>query len=115
MAFKLSGSLNTPMFLLTPQTASSYGVKTKTYPEGENGELFYGTFRTFGGTDKDINGVYVVENTATIETYYRPDITADCHIYISNLGYYEIIGEPENISLRNQYLLFKIRRLNTNA
>ena len=113
MAFKISGSFNVPMFLLIPETVNSYGVKTKTCPE--EGLLFYGSFKTFGGTDREVNGVFVVENTATIDTFYRPDIKADCRIYIPDLGFYEIIGEPENISMNNQFMRFRVRRLNTNA
>ena len=99
---------STPLFLLKPTYSTSYGVETKTFPEC--GELFYGTFRTFGGTERETNGVYVVEDTATIETWYRPDIRSDCRVKTQDGTEYEIIGTPENIEMRNQYLVFKVRR-----
>lgn len=98
---------STPLLLYKPTYTKSYGVETKVYPE--RGELFFGTFRTFGGTERQTNGVYVVEDTATIETWFRPDIKSDCLIECDGAKY-EIWGTPENISMRNQYLLIKVRR-----
>lgn len=98
---------STPLLLYKPTYTKSYGVETKVYPE--RGELFFGTFRTFGGTERQTNGVYVVEDTATIETWFRPDIKSDCLIECDGAKY-EIWGTPENISMRNQYLMIKVRR-----
>ena len=105
--YKPSTPFSTPLFLFIPTYTNSYGVETKSYPE--HGELFFGTFRTFGGTERQINDVYVVEDTATIETWYRPDIKSDCLIECDGAKY-EIWGTPENIEKRNQYLLIKVRR-----
>ena len=98
---------STPLLLFKPTYTKSYGVETKVYPE--RGELFFGTFRTFGGTERQTTAVYVVEDTATIETWFRPDIKSDCLIECDGAKY-EIWGTPENISMRNQYLLIKVRR-----
>ena len=107
--FKLSAPLNVPMILLIPQYSKSKGVEKKTFPALKDGILFYGSFRTFGGTETDVNGIYSVENTATIDTWYRPDIKSDCRIAIAETGaIYEIRGEPENIEMRNQFLRFKV-------
>ena len=107
--FTLSAPLSTPLRLLIPTYSESYGVPKATYPAIENGELFYGSFRTFGGTERDVNGQYAVENTATIETWYRADIKADCRIGVPATGkVYRILGAPENIEMRNQYLSIKV-------
>ena len=96
-----------PMFLFIPETKVVKGVAKKVYPE--SGELFYCSFRTFGGTESFSNDVLTVEDTATVETWYRPDIKADCIIKNVDGKAYEILGNPENINMRNQIIRFKVR------
>ena len=96
-----------PMFLFIPETKVVKGVVKKLYPE--SGELFYCSFRTFGGTESFSNDVLTVEDTATVETWYRPDIKADCIIKNVDGKTYEILGNPENINMRNQIIRFKVR------
>ena len=104
--FKLSGPLSVPLLLLKPTYTNSYGVESKTF---DDGTLIYGTFRTFGGNERNVNGLYSVENTATVETWYRPDITSNCRIKIPATGaVYDVLGEPENINMRNQYIVLKL-------
>lgn len=103
-----------PMKLLIPTYTTISGVRKKTYPT--DGELFFGSFKTYGGTERDVNGVFSVEDTANIETWFRPDITSGCRIIVADTGaIYEIIGEPENINMRNQYLKFKVSRVKGGA
>lgn len=110
--FKLSGPLNVPLMLLIPQYSEAYGVPTKTFPALSDGILIYGTFRTYGGTEHEVDGVYSVEDTAIIETWYRPDIKTACRIVVPQTGaIYDILGEPENINMQNQYLKFKVMRV----
>lgn len=110
--FKLAGPLNVPLKLLIPQYSNSYGVSTKTYPSLDEGTLIFGNFKTYGGTERDVNGLYSIEDTAIIETWYRPDITSDCRIGVPQIGQvYEILGKPENINMRNQYLKFKVKQV----
>lgn len=109
--FKLANPFNVALKLLIPTYTSSYGVPTKTFPSVEDGILIYGNFKTYGGTERDIDGLYSIEDTAQIETWYRPDIKSDCRICVlATNAIYEILGEPENINLQNQYLKFKVRR-----
>ena len=100
------------MELLKPTYKKVSGVETKTFPE--TGELIFGSFKTYGGTETNVNGLTVVEDTAKVETWYRPDITSGDGVKV-NGAVYEIIGDPENIELRNQYLLFKVRRVKGGA
>lgn len=116
----LSNSI--PLVLLIPTYKSSNGVSTKVFPSLESvlytdsPYIFFGTFKTYGGTEKDVNGVYSIVDTANIETWYRPDIKSDCRIVRANDGaIYEIINEPEDINQRHQYLKFKIKRIKGNA
>lgn len=104
---------NVPMYLLIPETVTAKGSTKKIYPE--NGILIYCSFRTFGGTEKVVNGVLTVENTAVIETWYRPDIKSDCRLRDLNGVDYEILGTPENLNVRNQFMKIKIRAVQGGA
>ena len=108
-AFKISEPFTVALMLLKPSAAVTLGVKSKVYPKLENGIRINGSFKTFGGTERDVNGLYTVEKTATIVTWYRPDIKADCRIGIPATGeVYEILGAPENIDMRNQYMRIRV-------
>ena len=106
---------STPIRLLIPTYETIKGVPKKTFPTFENGELIFCNFKTYGGTEKVVNDLYSVEDTANIETWFRPDIKADCRIAISSNRVYEVIGEPENINERNQFCKFKVRRVKGGA
>ena len=112
MKWKPSGPFITGAELLKPTgETTSNGVRVKTYGSGEQINV---NFRTFGGTEKVINGILTVENTGTVETWFRPDIKSDCRVQIGSVCY-EIIGEPENIEMRNKYLVFKVRAVKGGA
>ena len=78
--------------------------------------FFFGSFKTYGGTEKTVNGVYSIEDTANIETMYRPDITGVCRIArAEDKAVFDIINEPEDINQRHQFLKFKVKRLKGGA
>lgn len=110
--FKQHAPYATPVILLKPTTTVVKGVRKKIY--SDTGETIYCSVRTFGGTERVVNDVLVLENTATVETWYRPDITADCRLVINGTPF-EIIGEPENINMRNQFLLVKVKAVKGGA
>lgn len=112
MAYKPSVPFNVAMKLLVPVTSQSYGAGKKTFSAPEDSELFFGSFRTFGGTESIKDDVYTVINTGVINTWYRPDIKADCQIYICDTGQvYDIVSDPEDIDFRHQYLQFKVQKI----
>jgi SPP1 family predicted phage head-tail adaptor len=111
-SYKPSVPFNVPMKILVPVTTQSYGVKKKTFSDPETSELIFGSFRTFGGTENVQDGVYTIIDTAVIDTWYRPDITADCQIYLCDSGQtYDIISDPEDVQFRHQYMQFKVRKV----
>lgn len=110
--YRPSGPFIVPAILQIPTTTKIKGVVTKTFVDSK--EPFYCSFRTFGGTEKTVNDVTVVENTAVIETWYDPTIKAWCRIKVDDISY-EILGTPENINMRNQYLTFKVRAIKGGA
>ena len=112
--------MTTPLRLQQPVKATSYGVNKKTY-KNINGVIM-ANFKTFGGTEKNDNGIITVEDTAQIVCWYRPDITSGCRVVLldgnedsDDAKCYEILGEPENIELRNMFLKFKVRRVKGGA
>lgn len=108
--YQTKAPFNVAMKLLIPTESLKKGTTVKTFDE-ENAPTIYGTFRTFGGTELVDNGVMTIIDTATISTWYRPDITAECRIKVLQTGeVYDIIGTPENIAMRNQFLQFKVRK-----
>lgn len=115
-SFRPSEPFNVPMRLLVPTSERIQGVLKKGFSDPESSELFFGSFRTFGGTENVQNGVFTLIDTATINTWYRPDIKADCRIYLCETEQeYEIISDPEDITMRHQYLQFKVRKVGGKA
>lgn len=109
--YKPPERFNVPLVLLAPTYTTVLGVEKKNFPSLQQGVLFYGSFRSFGGTEREMNGLYSVEDTAVVECFYRPDIKANCRIGVLSSGaIYEILGEPENINMENQYLKFRVQR-----
>ena len=114
--FKPSKEFNTPMLLyVVTGTEETLGVEKKTY--AADGILFYGSFATYGGTERQVNGIMAVEDTATVETWYRPDFTAAARVALANAPgkLYEIVGEPENIEQRSLYTKMKLTRVQGGA
>lgn len=97
--------------LLNPQEKTEKGSVKKSYIKIDD---IYISFRTFGGTETVKNDILVVENTATVQTWYRPDIKAGSRLKIGGLEY-DILGTPENINMSNQYLQFKVRAVKGGA
>ena len=111
MAYK-SLPFNVVLTLQTPKIVTVKGSPKKTYTDA--GEI-YCSFRTFGGTGTTSNGALTVENTAVVDTWYNPDITADSRVITADGGVYEILGTPENIEMRCQFMRFKIREIRGGA
>lgn len=110
--FKPQMPFDVAMKLLIPTETKVKGTTKKEFPSPDNAPLINGSFRTFGGTENFSNDVYMVFNTAWIDTWYRPDITSDCRIYICETGEtFEIITSPEDIGMRHQYMQFKVQKV----
>ena len=109
-----AAQMTTATRLQTPTSDKTLGVSKKTYADVAGVLLV--NWKTYGGTETTINGVLSVEDTAQIVCWYRPDIRSDCRIVrLADGATYEIIGEPENIEMRNQFLKFKVRRVKGGA
>lgn len=104
----------TPFMRLVAHTEYIDGVAFKTHDP--DGMIRFCNFSTYGGTEREVNGVYVVEDTAQVITWFEPDITSADRIRLLESGAeYEIIGEPENIEQRRQEMQFRVRRVKGGA
>lgn len=114
-SFKPNVPFDVAMKILVPEVKMVKGVKKKIFPDPKKLDskfLFFGSFRTFGGTENFSNDVYTVYDTAIIDTWFRPDITTECQIYICTTGQvYEVLTPPENINMRNQFMQFKVQKV----
>lgn len=112
--YKPSFPFSVPIELLIPTSTKIKGVSVKTFPD--SGIRLNCSFKTYGGTESTVNGVVTVIDTAIVETWFRPDIKSDCRIKNLQSGQvYEIIGKPENINMRNQFVKFKVKAVEGGA
>lgn len=115
-----AAQMTTPFRLQMPTVTTLYGVSKKVWTDAEG--VIMANFKTYGGTEKTDNNMLSVEDTANIVCWYRPDIKSNCRIVLldgsegtTNAKAFEILGEPENIEMRNQFLKFKVRRIKGGA
>lgn len=113
--FRPAAPFTTPIYILNPVYETVKGVRNPEYPDPEDltdDDLIFGTFRSYGGTDTQSNDLIVVEKTGYIDTWYRPDILSNTRLYvIPTQDVYEILGDPEDIEMRHQYLKIRVRKI----
>lgn len=110
---KAINELRTAVKLLVPTYEEYNGVNTPTYPV--DGDVLFVNWKTYGGTETTVNGVYSVLDTADVTTWYRPDIKAHCRLLREDGKIYEIVSEPENTDMNNQFCEFKVERVKGGA
>lgn len=116
MLYKPKTAFTVPLILLVPTYTKVNGVEKKTYPAITDGIRFNGSFKTYGGTETTVNNLYTIVDTAEVETYYSPLFQANCVVVVaSNNAKYEIISEPENVNMANQFVKFKVSRIKGGA
>ena len=101
--------LRTPAELLIPVYSKYNGVQKKTFPE--SGDLIFVNFKSKGGTESVVNGVYSVINTADIVTWFDPRIKSDCAIKVDS-DIYQIKGDPEILT---PYIILKTEKVSGGA
>jgi hypothetical protein len=74
--------------------------------------MFYCAAKSYGGTEKVVNGVVVVEDTWQIDTWFNPVFGKGDRIrFLDDNTEFEILASPENINRRGQYMRFKVSRI----
>lgn len=109
--YKILNNFNVPITIFKSENKKVNGINTKVYTE--IGAIF-GSFKAYGGTEKESNDLIIIENTAVVETYFRPDITNDCKLKLNDESEWEII-HLENIDMKNMYLKLKVRSIKGKA
>lgn len=104
--YKPNLPFNIPCKLLKRTITKVNGVNQETFTESV---FFYCSAKSYGGTEKVVNDVYVIEDTWTVDTWYNPNITKGDHVrFLDENREYEIYSSPENINRRGQYMRFKV-------
>lgn len=115
-AIKAAASMTTALILQIPTGATSYNGVHKPSGYQDSPNKIFANFKTFGGTETQVNGVLEIIDTAEVTTWFRPDIKSNCRIKrVEDGAIYEILGEPEDIEQRHQLMKFKIRRVKGGA
>ena len=92
------------------------GAKEISYIDAPLDPIVYCNFKTSGGTESINTGLLMILDTATVVTWYRPEIIGSSRlIVLQDESIWEVVGNPENIEMRNQYLRFKVKRLTGGA
>ena len=110
-----SNDMKVPFVLLT--VIEYEKIKGVSQPKSyEEKGIIYCSFKTYGGTEKVINGRYSIIDTANVCTWFRTDIQSDSRLKrLSDNALFEIMNEPENIEMKNQFLKFKVQRIKGKA
>lgn len=112
---KSASQMTTPVKLKIRQMTNISGAKNVDYVDATDPIMFC-NFKTYGGNETVINGVIVSRNTATVITWFRPDIKANGRIeLLSDNSMWDIISEPENIEQRSQMIQFKVEKIKGGA
>ncbi|MFK7692861.1 head-tail adaptor protein [Paenibacillus sp. HJGM_3] len=74
--------------------------------------LDYCNWKSRGGTESTESGTLSVEDTAEVMLWFREDLNQQDRLLLHDKTElaYDIIGPPENIEMRNMWLLLKVRR-----
>ena len=100
---------NVPAMLLKRSMRKVNGVNQENFTEKT---MFYCAAKSYGGTEKVVNGVYVIEDTWQIDTWFNPAFDKGDRIrFLDDKTEFEILASPENINRRGQYMRFKIVRI----
>lgn len=111
--YKPKQPFNVPAQLLICEYKKINGVEKKSFVDDIQ---FFCSAKSYGGTEKIINDKYVIEDTIEIETWFNPKITSECRVkLLDDNSEWEIISPPENIERRNQFLKFKMKRIQGGA
>ena len=113
MSWTPSAPFTTPAVVLRSAYSKVNGVTVRTRTEGQRVNV---CARSFGGTEKDEDGVISNVSTMVFQTWYTPEIRAGDAIRLLEDGTeWEVVGDPEDISMRHQWLQFKGRRIQGGA
>lgn len=89
-----------------PKYTTVNGRNHKTYAPVPKPNL-RGKFKQKGSSDTLANGVVVVNEKTSYITWYKADIKSGDELEINGITYL-IKGKPENVEMRNRYLILTL-------
>lgn len=107
-AYQPHTPFNVPAQLYKRSTRKVNGVNQERFTKSV---IFMCGAKSYGGTEKVVNDVYVIEDTWTIDTWFNPKFSKGDRIRFldtDNNTDYEILASPENIDRRGIYMRFKV-------
>lgn len=108
-SYQPQAPFNVPAMHIKRTTRKVNGVNKETFADNT---MFYCSAKSYGGTEKVVNGVYVIEDTWVIDTWFNHEFTKGDKIrFLDDNTEYEILASPENINRRGQYMRFKVVRI----
>lgn len=97
---------NVPAMHMRCNSKSEGGMKTESFTDTS---MFYCSAKSYGGTEKVVNDIYVIEDTWVIDTWFNPAFKKGDHIrFLDDGREFKILASPENINRRGQYMRFKV-------
>lgn len=82
----------------------------------ETDRVMFCNFSTYNSTEIEVNGLLTVEENTIATMWYDPEISASCRIKrLTDCAIFEIVGEPENVEMRNMFCIAKVRRVRGGA
>lgn len=103
------GQMSTPIKVQSRIETDVNGQPEISYQDKTNAACFC-NWKGMGGTESTQSGSLTVEDTADLVMWYRSDITEQDLILLNHTTPYEVIN-IENVEMRNQYLILKVRRV----
>lgn len=95
-----------PFKVLTLTKTFINGINTQNYKESE--DTYFCGIKSYGGTEKVINDVYVIEDTIVVDTYNNVPLKSKDRIkLLDDNSVYEVMNTPEVINRRSPYMRFK--------
>lgn len=108
MGVSITFPFRTRFLIMQPSYEMVNGVSKRTLEK--TGEIF-ASARSFGGTEKVVDGVLGIVKTMVLQTWYRPDLVSGTVLEDTNGNRWEMYGEPENIEMSNRFIQMKVKRV----
>lgn len=101
---------NVPALQLKRSIKKVNGVNTEVFTEAK--KPFFCSAKSYGGTEKVVNGVVVIEDTWNIDAFYNPTFGKGDKIrFLDDNTEFEVLASPENINRQGQYMRFKVKHI----
>lgn len=99
-----------PFKLLKRTSTKINGVTQENFEEQK--EVLFCSAKSYGGTEKVVNGVSVIEDTWYVDTWYNPSLNKGDKIRLLDTNEeFEILASPENINRHGVYMRFKVVKI----